>query len=66
VAEKSYIEKIREDIKKALIAEIEASTPERASEIILSIIFKGRQAGLTDEDMDEIREVFRKKIKEAV
>lgn len=63
---KSYAEQIREDIKKTLIAEIESSTPERASDIVLNIILKGRQAGLIDEDLDEIREVFKKKLEELV
>lgn len=61
---KSFVDEVREEIKKTLITEIEASDPKRASEIILNIIFKGKQAGLTEKDMNEIREIFKKKLKE--
>ena len=53
------------DIKNKLKKEIEkAQTGKQLTEVGVRIAFRGRFFGLTDKDMDELREVFNKRLKE--
>lgn len=58
----STMEQIRKDIVDALKIEIENTPKDKVGDIVFNIIIKGRQFGLTDEDMEELKDTFKKRL----
>jgi hypothetical protein len=67
MAVKTYFEEdVKKDIMDALKIEIEEAPDEKLGDIMLKIILRGRSIGLEDKDMEELKVVFRKRLKEVV
>lgn len=61
-----FPKKVRRSVIDNLKREIELSTPERASEIVFKALLYRRSFGFTDEELDELKEVYKKKLEEVV
>jgi uncharacterized protein YpuA (DUF1002 family) len=55
---------IVKDIVKKLKTEIKTTPIEKLGDTMLNIILKGKEFGLTENDMGELRDTFKKRLKE--
>jgi len=62
----TYDPALKKDIMDALKIEIEEAPDNEVGNVMFKILLRGREIGLEDEDMEELKKVFRKRLKEVI
>ena len=62
----SITEDIRKTVKEELKREIATVAKAELGDTMFNIIMRGRQLGLLDNDMEELKQAFKKRLKEIV